>query len=109
MTRPKPGAVMKKSSKKTTTKGKGTKSKAAAPKKANGKVSQLDAAVAVLKAKGEAMNCKGMVEVMLAKKLWSTDGKTPAATLYSAILREITVKGSEARFKKTERGHFTLK
>jgi hypothetical protein len=26
--------------------------------------------------------------------------------LYSAILREIQVKGKEARFKKTERGHF---
>jgi len=104
---------MKKSSKKSTTKGKSTKAKDAAPKtkatKANGKVSQLDAAVAVLKAKGEAMNCKGMVEVMLAKGMWKTDGKTPAATLYSAILREITVKGSEARFKKTDRGQFTLK
>jgi len=107
---------MKQSSKKTTTKGKGTKAKAVAPKaktpapkKANGKVSQLDAAVQVLKAKGEPMNCKAMVEAMLAKKLWSTDGKTPAATLYSAILREITTKGSEARFKKTDRGHFTLK
>src|SRR5947207_1861874 len=101
-------------SKKTTTKGKGTKAKAAAPKTkepkaGNGKVSQLDAAVAVLKAKGEAMNCKGMVEVMLAKGMWATEGKTPAATLYSAILREITVKGSEARFKKPDRGQFTLK
>ena len=104
---------MSKSSKKTTTKGKGTKAKATAPKakapKANGKVSQLDAAVQVLKTKGEAMNCKAMVEAMLEKGLWSTGGKTPAATLYSAILREITVKGSEARFKKTDRGQFTLK
>lgn len=35
-------------------------------------------------------------------------GKTPHATLYSAILREIATKGNEARFKKTERGHFTI-
>jgi hypothetical protein len=28
--------------------------------------------------------------------------------LYAAILREITVKGKDARFQKTERGHFTL-
>ncbi len=41
--------------------------------------------------------------------LWKTGGKTPAATLYSAILGEITTKGSEARFKKTDRGQFTLK
>jgi hypothetical protein len=102
--------MSKKSTKKSTTKGKGTtKTKAQAPKKANGKVSQLDAAVQVLKAKGEAMNCGAMVAVMLEKGMWKTGGKTPAATLYSAILREITTKGSEARFKKTDRGHFTLK
>jgi hypothetical protein len=28
------------------------------------------------------------------------------ATLYSAVLREIATKGNEARFKKTDRGHF---
>ena len=92
-----------------TTKGKGTKAKAAAPKKGNGKVSQLDAAVQVLKANGEAMNCKAMVDAMLEKGLWKTGGKTPAATLYSAILREISTKGSESRFRKTDRGQFTLK
>jgi hypothetical protein len=27
--------------------------------------------------------------------------------VYSAILREIGTKGKEARFKKTDRGHFT--
>src|SRR5438034_1628806 len=73
------GAIMSKTSKKTTTKGKGTKAKATAPKakapKANGKVSQLDAAVQVLKAKGEAMNCKAMVDTMLEKRLWKTGGK----------------------------------
>ena len=35
--------------------------------------------------------------------------KTPAATLYSAILREITTKGKESRFEKTERGKFAFK
>lgn len=37
----------------------------------------------------------------------SPGGKTPAATLYSAILREIQRKGADARFKKVERGLFT--
>ena len=36
----------------------------------------------------------------------SPAGKTPAATLYSAILRETKTKGSQARFQKTSRGHF---
>jgi hypothetical protein len=39
-----------------------------------------------------------------AKGYWtSPGGKTPAATLYSAILRELAHKGSDARFAKTER------
>jgi hypothetical protein len=40
--------------------------------------------------------------------MWTTKGKTPAATLYAAILREIQKKGSEARFKKVDRGQFAL-
>ena len=44
---------------------------------------------------------------MAEKKLWTTPGgKTPHATLYSAILREIKTKGKDARFKKIERGKF---
>jgi hypothetical protein len=36
-------------------------------------------------------------------------GKTPAATLYSAILRELKTKKGDARFRKTERGKFELR
>lgn len=68
----------------------------------------LKAAVVVLKETGKAMNAKGMVETALAKGMWSTKGKTPAATLYAAIIREIAKKGGEARFKKTDRGMFAL-
>ena len=71
-------------------------------------LSCLDAAAQVLKAKGEPMQCKTMIDAMFSQKLWSSDAPTPAATLYSAILREITVKKGESRFKKTERGHFAL-
>jgi hypothetical protein len=39
---------------------------------------------------------------------WRSDGKTPVATVYSAILREIQKKGGESRFRKVERGKFTL-
>jgi hypothetical protein len=71
------------------------------------KLSQLDAAAKVLTESREPMNCKRMVEEMTTKGYWtSPGGKTPHATLYSAILREIATKGREARFKKTERGHF---
>ena len=74
------------------------------------KLSAIDAAAKVLATSKEPMNAKQMIEAMAAKKLWtSPGGKTPHATLYSAILREIKTKGKDARFKKTERGKFTSK
>jgi hypothetical protein len=72
------------------------------------KVSCLDAAYQVLQENDTPMNTKQMIDAMFAKKLWHSDAPTPAATLYSAILREMQVKKGEARFKKTERGHFTV-
>jgi hypothetical protein len=82
----------------------------AKPADANGKpkrTSAIDAAAKVLAGSKQAMTCKELIEAMAAKGLWSSPGgKTPHATLYSAILREINEKGKEARFKKTERGHF---
>ena len=48
-----------------------------------------------------------MVSQMEAKRLWrSPGGKTPEATLYAAIIREISAKGNEARFAKHDRGLF---
>ncbi len=55
------------------------------------------------------MNAQGMIEAMATKGYWtSPGGKTPQATLYSAIITEISKKGKEARFKKTDRGQFAL-
>src|SRR5262245_39626320 len=80
--------------------------RAAKPKK----LSALDAAAKVLGEKAKPMTCKEMIEAMAAKGYWhSPGGKTPAATLYSAILRELATKGEEARFQKTDRGKFALK
>lgn len=36
-------------------------------------------------------------------------GKTPHATLYGAILREITTKGDESRFVKSERAKLAVR
>jgi hypothetical protein len=77
--------------------------------KAERKPGCLDVAVQVLKtAGGGPLGCKEMVERMLAKGLWKTSGKTPAATLYAAVIREIAAKGKDARFHKTGRGQFEL-
>jgi HB1, ASXL, restriction endonuclease HTH domain len=82
--------------------------KAKAPKEK--KVSAIDAAAQVLAGAKEPMNCKEMIEAMAKQALWtSPGGKTPHATLYSAIIREIALKGKEARFVKTERGKFAAK
>jgi hypothetical protein len=53
------------------------------------------------------MRAKDMIAAVEAKGLWkSPGGKTPEATLYAAIIREIAAKGKDARFKKHERGVF---
>ena len=79
--------------------------KAKAPAK---KLSQIQAAIRVLTEAGQPMTAKAMVEAMQAKGYWtSSAGKTPEATLYASIIRDIR-KGKDARFVKTGRGTFAL-
>ena len=99
------GKKKTKSSTKKASVAKDPKSAAAAeqPKK----LSALDSAARVLTESGQAMNCQEMVAAMAAKGYWSSPGgKTPSATLYSSILRELKTKGADTRFRKTERGKF---
>lgn len=115
----------KKKTPKTTTKAKpAKKAKAAVARKGNQgdkpakdaarakakRMSGLDAAARVLQESGEPMTTKEMVEAADTKGYWkSPGGKTPHATVYAAIIREIATKGSAARFRKTERGKFAAK
>ena len=81
--------------------------KKAAQDSAAKKMSAIDAAAKVLGETGQAMACKELIDAMASKGYWtSPGGKTPHATLYSAIIREIAEKGKDARFKKTDRGQF---
>ena len=103
---PKKAATTKKAAAKPAA-GKTTAAKKAAPKKGEKNMSALDAAAKVLGASKEPMRAKEMIEQMAAKGYWkSPGGKTPAATIYAAMLREIGAKGKDARFKKTDRGLF---
>ena len=87
-------------------KSKGKKAKEPKAKK----TSALDAALRVLEEAGQPMNCQDMIAAMASKGYWtSPGGKTPAATLYSAVLRETKTKGDASRFVKTERGKFAAK
>ena len=86
-----------------------TGAKEASAKKSK-RVSALDAAARVLAEEAKPMSCGELIETMAAKRYWSSPaGKTPASTLYSAILREMNTKGTAARFRKTERGKFACR
>ena len=88
---------------------KGTRAKSAkAPKEAKPKrVSALDAAAQVLAKSEVPMRAKELIAAMEKQGLWSSPGgKTPHATLYAAMIREIAALGDRARFKKHERGVF---
>jgi len=94
---------------KTTKRKAGTRSSKEPSTATPKKLSALDAAAKVLAEAGEPMAAKALIEAMAAKGYWtSPGGLTPHATLYAAILREISVKGDEARFVKTGRGRFGL-
>ena len=74
------------------------------------RISGLDAAAIVLAQKGAPMSAKQMVEAAAEQGLWtSKSGRTPAATVYAAIIREVAAKGKDARFVKTDRGLFAAR
>ncbi len=88
-------------------KAKARKSKKARDEKKPKRLSVLDAAAKVLAKAGKPMRSRELITAMAKQGLWSTPkGKTPHATLYSAILREMVTKGGRARFTKVDRGRF---
>ncbi len=78
----------------------------AKPRKKREGISGLDAAAQVLAEAGEALDAKAIAQRAIAAG-WKTSGKTPHATLYAAMLREIKAKGKEARFARADKGRFT--
>jgi len=87
----------------TSTKKTTTKMKTAVVK--DRKPSGLDLAAKVLASAKEPLNAKTIAERAIAAG-WETSGKTPHATLYAAMIREIRDKGKESRFEKVDRGLF---
>jgi hypothetical protein len=107
-TAPSPAQSVKKGRKAVETKGAGhdRPPRVEAPPQ---KLSALDAAARVLGETKQALSCAQLIEKMAAQGYWTSPaGKTPQATLYAAILREIRVKGEQARFRKTAPGQFAL-
>jgi len=100
------GATVAKAKPKASTKAKPAE-KATRPKQAAKpkRVSGLNLAAMVLAETKEPLQAKTIAERAIAAG-WKTTGKTPHATLYAAMIREIAKKGKDARFKKTDRGLF---
>jgi hypothetical protein len=73
------------------------------------RMSCLDAAAKLLTETGQPMTCQQLIAAIAAKGYWTSPaGKTPAATLYAAIVRELRTKKDHARFRKTAPGRFAL-
>ena len=80
-----------------------------APKKEEKKLSALDAAVRVLAETKQALSCSELITAMATQGYWtSPGGKTPQATLASALQREIVIKKEQSRFQKTAPGRYAL-
>jgi len=87
--------------------GKAKTAKAKAPE--SKRVSAIDAAARVLEKSGKPMRSRELIAAMTEQGLWSSPaGKTPWATLYSAMIREISTAGKDSRFKKVDRGSFAI-
>ena len=80
------------------------------PPAAPHKYSALDAAALVLRDNDRPMSCPELIEQMAAKGYWSSPkGKTPASTLYAALMREVQQKAKTSRFVKTGPGRFAYR
>lgn len=95
----------KKAAKKAAKTTKKKKPAAKATAKKSKKKSGLDYAADVLCRSSKALDTKTIAERAI-KAGWETNGKTPHATLYAAIIREIAAKNGDARFRKSAAGLF---
>jgi hypothetical protein len=98
---------------KSTAGGDGKRAKKAGARKSSDakpkRMGVLSAAAQLLQAEGKPMRAKELIDAIAAKGLWtSPKGKTPEATLYAAMIREVTNKGNAARFKRVDRGLFAF-
>lgn len=87
---------------------------AATEASARPRMSAVDAAAEVLgrlpsKEAANGLGVKDLIERMEKAGLWeSPGGKTPSATLYSALIREIKQRKTNSRFKRIAPGKFSL-
>ena len=100
--------MSKKSTKKAAKAAKTPKAAKATKPATDKPLSGLDAAAKVLADASQPMRARELVNTMIERGLWKSGGKTPHATIYAAMIREIAAKKSAARFRKTDRGLFAF-
>lgn len=69
----------------------------------------LEAAEVVLRDEGGPLHYRELIERILKRRLWSSDAKTPEATLNSRLARDINENGNESRFLRVAAGTFSLR
>jgi hypothetical protein len=69
----------------------------------------LDAAIRVLREAKKPLTCQEIIDRMIKRKLWRTEGATPQNTLNAAIQRDAKANGEKSRFVKTGRGLFAAR
>jgi len=70
-------------------------------------VSLLDGVAQILEETGP-LHYREITEELLARGLWSTTGKTPAATVNARIAVDVKMKGTESRFVRVKPGVFAV-
>ncbi len=102
-------AVAKDKGAKATGRSRAKKAKRSDRQRKPKRVSALDAAAQVLSMSEEPMGAQALIAAMAEQVLWkSPAGKTPHATLYAAMMREARDKGTASRFRKVDRGLFSI-
>ena len=74
-----------------------------------GVMSALDAAANVLGSEGRSLRVEELTERMLSQGVWSSAGRTPAATVHAQLATDVKKKGPKSRFVRTAPGTFGLR
>lgn len=72
-------------------------------------MSVLSAAIQILKKSGAPLHAKDLASQMIAEGLWTSDGKTPAATVSARLYSDIKKKGETSAFVKVSPQTFALR
>jgi hypothetical protein len=83
-----------------------TKTEVVTAREAPASGSALAGAEVVLRKAGKALTCQEIVKVMLESGVWKTNGKTPDATLYVALTRDMKKYGDKSPFRREGKTFF---